>query len=521
MTTNFSQKKMNRKLFQTLILSLLTVSLVSGAAAADVSIDIRDSDGDDLDDFDLLVTGEDTDVEREGIDRADLELDEGEYDVEITKQDYLDLERTIFVEEDEDSSYRFTMAAEDEEQEEDDIRITDLDAPESVCSGQSFPATVRIENQGEKDRAVSMTGSGLGRILVGNSFVIESGESARYRFVFTGVEGSGDEEYRINANSVNSDSVTGTIAVDECDVPGDPDTVKNIDMNVYPSSGDERAYVNELVRVRGFADGSRGSVPLSLSVDGEEVGDISTDPGGYFETYFRPEKTGELTVTVSATETSDSTSLMVEPSPSVNNIRAPAETFAGDSLEICGDVESAINPEIVLLENGEVIESRLDSGEVCFEIQAPEAGEYRYEMRALTYGRGDSAETTVNVLEQGPEAESFPGQIATVETEPGILRVEIYNTEDRPKNYTARLENLPREWISEPEKNISLSSGDRENVYFYVSPGKTGSYNGILEVESGSEIIHSDDVEVYSADARRGGERDFLDTYVRLLYYLL
>jgi hypothetical protein len=509
---------MSRKIFNVAVLSLLVLSLVSSAAAADVSVDIRDTDGDDLDDFDLEVTGE-TDLERENLDRAELNLDEGEYNLEISKEGYIDIERTIFVEEDEDSSYRFTMEAEEEER--DNIVITSLDAPKSVCSGQSFPATVRVENQGEEDRVVSMTGTGLGRILVGSSFVVDAGESKRYRFIFTGVKGSGELEYRINANSVNSDSITGRIDVNECDVPGDPDTVTGIDMNVYPVGGNDRAYVNELVRVRGFADGSRGSVPLDLSVDGEDVADISTDPGGYFETYFRPEKAGELTVTVSATEASDSASLRVEPSPSVSKIRAPREVFAGENFKICSDVESAINPEVVLLENGEVIESRLAGGEVCFEIQAPDAGEYSYEMRALTYGRGDSAETAVNVLEQGPEAESFPGQIATVETEPGILKVEIYNTDDRTKNYTARLENLPQEWVSDVEKNVTLRSGDRDTIYFYVSPGKQGSHTGILEVESGGEIIHSDDIEMYTADTRRDGGRDFLETYLKLLYYLL
>jgi 5-hydroxyisourate hydrolase-like protein (transthyretin family) len=516
---------MKGKFFRAAALSLLLVSLVSGAAAADVSIDVRDTEGDDLNNFDLIVTGEDTDIDRESVDRADLELDEGEYDLELSKNGYEDLERTIFVEEDEDSSYRFTMQRTDQGEDEENIRIdiSDLEAPESVCRGESFPATARIENNADEDRAVSMTGSGFGQILLGNSFVVESGESVRYRFIFTGADELGSQEIRMSARSgTGSDSTTRTVEVTSCSVPGDPASVSSIDMQLYPLGGNNRAFVGEVVRVKGFADGSRGKVPLDLSVDGEKVADITTDQRGYYTSYFRPEKAGEVTVTVSAEETSKSRTLGVEPAPSVGNLRAEEKVFSGDRFEICGDVNSVITPKVVLLENGEVIESRLSKGEVCFDITAPSAGEYSYEMRVLTYGKGGSANIDVNVLEQGPEAESFPGQVATVESEPGILKISLYNTNNETQNYTARLENFPGNWVSDSEKTVSLGKGERDTVFFYVSPEKSGSFTSVLEVESGDEIIYSDSVEMSSADAHPGKiSRSFVDNYVRLLMFFM
>ena len=505
-----------------LSLALILAVFVS-AGSATVNLDIRDTSGEDLDNFDLDVTGEDVDIQRENLESAELDLEDGEYDLEIRKEDFNTLRRTISIEEDEDSIYIFTMSREGDQDDEDtsELQVSNLRAPDSVCRGQSFSATVEVLNTGEEDEVVSMTGEGLEKILTGNSFVIESGESKNYRFIFTDVDGSGSENFRITASNSDTDSVTGEIDVRECDVPGDPETVSNIDMNIYPLGGNDKAFVNEVVRVKGFADGSRGSVPLDLLVDGEKISDIRTDRGGYFETYFRPQKAGELTVTVSAPETSDSESLNSVPSPSVENISAPEKTFSGDSFQVCAEVKSAIIPEVVLLENGDVLESRNSKGDVCFDVTAPEEGEYSYRVRALSYGGGDSVEARVNVLEQGSEAESFPGQVTTIENEAGLLKVSLYNTGNESKNYTVRMENFPANWTSETVKNTSLEKGNRETVFFYVSPGESGNYTGVLEVESSGEIIYSDEVEMYSSPAHSSRDRSFLSLYIELLRFLL
>lgn len=512
---------MKNSYLRKLSLALILTIFVS-AGSATVNLDIRDSSGDDLDDFDLEVSGEDVDIERQNLDSAELDLEGGEYDLEIRKEDFNTLRRTISIEEDEDSIYIFTMSGEDEEPEEETeiLQVSNLRAPDSVCRGQSFSATVKVSNTGEEDEVVRMTGEGLDKILTGNSFVIESGKSKNYRFIFTDIDGSGSENFTVTASNSETDSITGEIDVRECDVPGDPETVSNIDMSIYPLGGNDRAFVNEVVRVKGFADGSRGSVPLDLLVDGEKISDIQTGRGGYFETYFRPGKAGRLTVTVAAPESSEMEELNSVPSPSVGEISAPSETFSGDSFEVCSEVESAITPEVVLLENENVLESRNSKGEVCFDVIAPEAGEYSYKVRALSYGGGDSSETYVNVLEQGSEASSFPGQVTTVENEAGLLKVSLYNTGNQSKNYTVRMENFPANWTSETVKNATLDRGERKNVFFYVSPGESGNYTGILEVESSGEIIYSDEVEMYSSPAKSSRDRSFLSLYLDLITYL-
>lgn len=513
------------KTYKLLVFAFITFFTVS-VASAEITVDLRNPEGDDIDSFDMTLSGEDTNIDRENTDNAELDLDEGEYDLEFTKSDFSDLSRTIFVEEDETSSYIFTVqpVSDSEEDESPVIEITELDAPESVCRGQSLTTEVRIENQGNTDEIVSTSGSGFGEILVGQSFVINAGESVRYRFIFTGVEGSGETSFSIDATNSDSDSINGTVDIQDCSVPGDPSTVEDIEFNIYPpnSENSRTAFVNEVVRVKGFADGGRGPIPLELEVDGDKVADITTGRDGYFEEFFRPEKSGELTVTVSAGEEFSSRTFEVAPTAEVSNLRLPEKTFSGEDFQVCGNVDSVIAPDVILLENGEILESRQSKGAVCFNVTAPEAGEYTYEMRALTYGKSDSAQAEIEVLEQGPEAESFPGQIATVESEPGILKVTLYNTNDNSTNYTARLDGLNEDWISDTEKTISLNKGERKSVFFYMSPKSEGDFSGILEVESRETIIYSNDVNLYSVDQGAVASKleEFVDQFVSILFLI-
>ena len=474
--------------------------LFTGLGSAQISIDVQSASGPNLDNFDITVTGEDTDVNRENIDYLELDLETGSYDLEISKNNYRSIERTIDVNEGDETSYLFSMAPESSEdgEEDSDIEITRVDSPEEICSGESFSVDFDIRNRGEDSEVVSTTGRGFGSILAGKSFVVKPSQTRTYRFIFTSVEGTGEKQFTVSASNSDSDSTTGTINLRSCDIPGSTQSVENIDVNVYPIEGRGKAFVNEVVRVKGFADGSRGPVELNLSLNGEKIGNIQTQPDGYFQTYFRSESDGRKTVTVSTSKVSDSDDFQVVPTAGVGNIRSEDEVFSGESFELCADVNSVISPKVVLLENGDVLESQNARGEVCFDIEVSEAGEYSYEVRALTYGSGGSAEKEVEVLEQGPEASSFPGQISAVETEDGILKVELYNTNSESTNYTVRLNDVPVEWVSEPVQNISLNKGERETVFFYLSPGERGDFEGILEVESGGEVIYSDDVGLYA-----------------------
>lgn len=487
-----------RTVSKTLIIALLILGF-AGAVAADISIDIVSSSGDNLNDFDIIVTGEDTDIDRENVDYLQPDLETGEYEVEISKNGYDTIERTISVNEGDDTSFTFSISSEEEEQADEDsnIEITRLDSPEEICSGESLSVNFDITNNGDEDRIVSTTGRGFGKNLAGQSFVVNSGQTKTYRFIFTNIRGSGEKDFRVSVSGVDSDSATGTVDLRSCDVSGSSASVDYIETNVYPLGGQGQAFVNEVVRVKGFADGSRGSVELNLSLNGEKIGTIQTQPDGYFQSYLRPETDGMKTVTVSTTEVSDSAQFITVPTAGVGNVRSKDQVFAGEEFELCADVNSVISPKVVLLENGEVLESRNARGEVCFNLEAPEAGDYTYEIRALTYGSGGSAEKEIEVLEQGPEASSFPGQVSAVETEDGILKVELYNTNNDSRNYTVRLNEVPDDWVSDVEQNVSVNRGERKTVFFYLSPGQAGEFEGVLEVESHDEVIYSDDVGLY------------------------
>jgi hypothetical protein len=477
----------------------------TGLASAAVTIDAVSPEGDDIDGFDITVSRDGVTITRDNVDSFERNLDEQDYTVNIEKDGYEDLEREINVE-DEDEEFIFTLVEEDGgENDDSEIEITRVNSPEIVCRSQSFSVSFDIRNSGDSARVVSTSGSGFGKILSGKSFVVQPDQTRTYRFIFTDVAGTGEREFRVSAISMDSDSATGTVEVDDCGGFGTPASVGNIDMNLYPVEGRGKASVGELVRVKGFADGARGSVELNLTMNGEDIGTIQTQRDGYFQTYFRAESSGMKTITVSTLEVKDSETLEVVPKPGLGELEAPGEVFEGENFEICGNVDSTITPDIVLLENGEVIESRQARGEACFDVQAPEAGEYTYEMRVLTYGDDDSSSREVKVLEQGPEAESFPGQVSAVETEDGLVRVELYNTHDSQRNYTVSLEDVPAGWTPEPVQEASLNMGERESIYFYLSPDQPGEVNASLSVESEGEDIFQDTVEIFSTNSPPAG----------------
>lgn len=480
---------------------LALLVFTSGAAASSISVDVVSSTGSDLNDYDLTVEGNGISLTRERIDSFQRNFEPGEYEFRIAKEGYRDIRRDISVQENLDASYTFSMADENTEQNT-SIRITRINSPEQVCRGESFSVDFDIKNTGEKDQVVSTTGYGFGKILVGKNFVIQSGEKKTYRFIFTGIRGSGVKEFRVSASGLDTDSVTGNISVENCIAPGSAAAVEDIETNVYPSGGGEKAFKGEVVRVKGFADGARGTVELNLSLNGERVGVVQTLPDGYFQTFIRPETAGRKTVTVSTPEVSGSAELEVVPDPEVSKLEAPEEVFSGRDFDICADVSSTVTPEVVLTENGDVLSSKQARNRVCFTVQAPEAGEYNYSLRVLTYGRDKVSSKEITVLRQGPEAGSFPGQVSSVETEDSLVKVELYNTNNHSTNYTVRLEGLSREWLSSPVKNVSLDKGQRETVYFYISPSEEGSFDATLKVTSSGKEIYRDTVEVFSTSSR-------------------
>ena len=494
---------------------LVTVLLVlASSAAADTFIDARSDSGENLDELDIEIY--DTDFEATNVDEGVFDLDEGTYELSISREEYNMIERTIVVEEDDDAEYFFTMREEDTEEKDADVSLGSITSPDSVCSGTSFSAEIEVRNTGETDEIVSLTGTGFGKILSGKAFVVPEGETKTYRFTYTDVTGKGLKNFEIDLNGWDSEK-SESIRLKSCEIPGTPDSVENIDMEIYPERGNSKASVNELVRVRGYADGAEGPVPVNISVDGLKVATVESDPGGFFEAYFRPESSGMRTVTASSGKEFDSSELEVVPVAFISSIEAPEEVFEGENFQICGSVNSDIRPDIVLMDNGELVESKNGRGDVCFNVTASGTGEHEYLMRALTYGGSDHGEVSVNVLPQGSEVESFPGQISTVETEPGIVRVGLYNTNDEARNYSVRLKDFPESWIGESIQNATLTMGERESIYFYTSPEASGDFTGVLEVESNNEIIYSDTVDIHVSEASSREGKSFVNIFFWLL----
>lgn len=499
---------MTSKKSSKIILVLGLLMFTSLVSASEIQVDVVSISGEDLDDYDLSVEGEDVSISREGVDSFERDFEEGSYTFSITKEGYQNIERDIEVQDDLDASYTFSMEAEEEEDEEGSIEITRIGSPERVCRGESFAVDFDIRNSGEESQVVSTTGYGFGKILAGKSFVVNSEQARTYRFIFTGTRGTGEKNFRVSASGLDSDSVTGSVTVDDCTIPGSSVSVNNIDVNVYPVEGRGKALKNEVVRIKGFADGGRGSVELNLSVNGEKLRSIQTQRDGYFETYIRAEEAGTKTVTVSTSEVSDSAEFEVLPNPEVSMIESESEVFSGEEFELCADVTSSVVPEVVLTRNGEVLESREQSGEVCFSTEAPEAGEYNYTIQVLTYGEDSSSSREIEVLEQGPEAGSFPGQVSSVETEDSLIKVSLYNTNENSRNYSVSIDGLSREWLSQPVRNASLNKGERQTVYFYLSPGRSGEFTATVTVDSEGERIYRDDVQVYSTNSPPQTEPD-------------
>jgi len=504
---------------------ILSVFLVSGAtlASADVTIDVVDTDGNDLDDFDINLENNKTSVNRDKIDVFERDLDVGAYSVQITKDGYRNLNKEIIVQEDADATYTYSLSEQDDNQDvsDSDIKIGRVVSPESVCRSESFSVDFDIENRGNSSKVVSTSGFGFGEVLAGKSFTINSGQIKTYRFYFTGVRGLGEKQFRVSASAKDSDSETRTVEVEDCIVEGTAASVEGIEVNAYPVEGREKASVGEVVRVKGFADGVRGKAELNLSINGQESRTIQAGRDGFFQTYIRFKESGTKTVTVSAPGTSHSTTLDVVPNPKIGGLQAPEKVFSGEGFEICGSVDSSIVPEIALLQNEEVLETKEAKGNVCFDVNAPESGEYKYEVRVLTYGNDDSVFKEIQVLEQDSEAESFPGQVSSVETEDSLVKVDLYNTNNETRNYTVKLEDLPTEWISVNTQYAVLDKGERETVYFYLSPGERGQYNASLKVESEGEKVYEDTLGVFSTSQPPTKENGFNVLSIAILAFNL
>lgn len=458
------------------------------------------------------ITAENGDDETEDTDEnglASFYLEEGDYTVTAEKDGYHTQSRDVDIEEGERTSILFEMIDEDEES----VRISDLDYDDTVCRGDTLTVTVSISNSRDSDELVTFRGEGLGSSSE-RYVVTERGETITRELRFTNVEGSGTEEFDVYIDNSVNDHETGEVEVENCG--GDTGTdaeATGLTAEVNPRT----IQAGETVNIRGFVDGIRGATEVEISANGRNVASTSTDRTGYYSTYTRFNTPGTKSIDIEAGGLTRTRNVEVLATATVGGITGPNQVFESEEFELCADISSQTGADVVLLRNGDVLESKNGNGEVCFETEAGRPGTAIYEVRALTSGEGDSSTKRVEVLEQGNEVESFPDQLASVESGGSIAKVELYNTNDDLKTYELELTGIDQRWYSQSDDTVHLSSGERETVYFYLTPRAEGEYRPTLRVDSDGRTIYDNEIILETEGTTEPQTRGFFERFLMFL----
>lgn len=474
-----------------------------------LEVNVEDEDGDWIEDARVEVEN--------GEDRYDLTNSNGftafslhpdRYDVEVSHPDYEEtVTDSVRIYEDEVERRTYRLGDEDR----DGIQISSTSYDDTVCRGGTLAVEVSVENRDNIDEFVTVTGNGLGSNIVLDSFILDEGETEERRIRFTNVEGDGTETFTIRARNGTSDRVTRSVDVEDCVPTGTPtQDPSSVSMKLsYPISPN-KALVGDTVKVSGFVDGVNRRANVEIDVNGDRKARVSTQPDGYYQTYIRADSVGMKTVRARSGGQSASRELQVLPTANVGMIDAPDRAFEGESFGLCTQVQSQVNARVLLLEDGELIESTNDRGEVCFEVDAEQPGNHIYEVRAITAGQSSSSKTTVEVLETDVEVRSFPDQIASVESGSGMVKVDLYNTKNELTRYNLELEGLPSTWLSQSEKQVVLNPGERREVFFYLTPRDEGTYDPEVIVEARNQEVFRQTVDLETGGQNRPRKKSFV-----------
>ncbi|MFT4867486.1 MAG: hypothetical protein ACI9LV_000079 [Candidatus Nanohaloarchaea archaeon] len=368
------------------------------------------------------------------------------------------------------------------------VSFSDIEIPDDVCAGENFEVTFTARNIGDDERLLIVEGEGFGDR---NSYSthLEEDEEDEVTVTFT-TDDPGTEEFTIRALGGNSDMIENSIEVLDCGTTGGQ--VSGISMKVVP----DRVRAGDAVKLSGYVDNARGRENVRIEMNSRRMKEVSTEPDGYYSTYIYPERTGDLQLTAKTDRYRATRDLTVLPTVTVGNIDIPETVFQGDEIEVCSEVNSQNIPAVLLVVDGEVVESKNERGDVCFETTAKKQGEVNYEIVGLARGQRSSSQREVQVHEAKPETSSFPEQVASVESGRGIVKTTIYNNNDRRKSYYVNINGLPETWTSTTEKEVVLQPGEEREVFFYLTPREEGSYDPLVTVTSDREIVYTEEVKV-------------------------
>ena len=464
----------------------------------DLDVEVLDEeDNDPIENARVSVDGRTRETDDDG--RTEFDLDEAVYDVFVSAEGYESSRRWIAMDRDRDLTVELERERDRDRPARRGVRINEVRIPSSVCRGEDVVARVDVENTDTRDRAFTLSATGLGN-EIDRSYSIDDGDSSTKTVEFVSVEGSGNEQVSF---STGYDSSERTVQVRDCD---DKVSANDISISAKPT----QVRIGDSVRVTGYVDDvERGTqVDIYSSNRYRSLGSTTTEPDGRYELYVQPERIGGQSIRAEVNDRQASTRIDVLPTVAVIDANSePDRVFEGENYEVCAEVESqSSGPLVVLKQDGEQVDSKYGRGEVCFERRSS-PGSYDYEIEAWARGQSSSKSTTVEVLEMDSEVRNFPDQIASVESGSGMIKVELYNNQRELRDYRLEVDGVPESWISQSRKEVMLDTGERSTEYFYFTPKEEGDFRPELTVESDGDEIYSEEIRISSGGTDREPSR--------------
>ena len=451
-----------------------------------LDVEVEDEESRELEDARVRVLNEEAIyTDRDG--EASFDLEPGDYEVRVSKSGYETEERSIDIEEGSRLRERFEL--EDRYEDREGFTVS-LNYPETVCEGQSLDVEVRVRNFERRD-SFQISGSGLNAETTSKTRSIDRTDTENIRISFQDIEGTGERQFQVRVENSETRTRTGTVEVENC-VNREQSEI-SLPTGLSAKLDSREVLVGETVKISGDVQGVKEPVDVRASTRGFDRTVSSTETGGY-SIFYTPSSPGEKTLEISSKGLSTERTLNVVPRSRVSSLQAPRTVLEGENFEICAQVESDTEAEVLLFKDGSRIDSRTGSDEICFETEAQEPGEKNYWVRAATSGETGSASRKVDVIEADSSYRSFPGQISVYKTEPGQAKIEIYNKENSVNSYRTTVEGIESRTYSITDREVILRQGERKTVFLYFSPEKSGSYSPRIKVSRNGEKVFSREI---------------------------
>ena len=473
-------------------------------AEADLEVEVEDIYGNELENVRVEASNGETKVEYTDDDgEADFDLEAGDYDVEASKTGYRTETQSVDLEAGEDEDLRFRL-----EDSGFGVRVTSVNAPAEVCEGDSFEVEGVFSNIRDRDVTVAV---GLEGDVESSyrTLSIDAGEVEEFTVAAERISGTGEKELSLVAENNGRDSEEFTVRSRDCDESegSNRDVPTGISLNSRSS-----IIQGETIRVSGDIQNVRSSRNVEILVNGQEKTETTSSRNGRYQAFVQINDAGRKTVNANVEDVEARKTVNVLPRATVNPLQMPETALQGEEFDVCAEIESSSDAEILLEKEDKVLDSKTDRGNVCFDVEAYDQGDHRYSIRAINSGVGGEASDTVRVIEQRPEAESFPGVVSAVETESGMAKITLYNPYSSVKRYGLDLSGIDSREVSQTSKNAVLIPGEQKIVYFYFSPSESAEAS--VEIMSEGEVVDEKVFDVRAVPSEKlKSNRGFFDHF--------